>query len=128
MLGRLSLLEGNFSEATRRLDEASRKVPRSAGVYLSLARAYFKAGELQRAKEQVQKALELKPGLCEALVFLARVQLRKQDYSAALATCHEVLERFPGDTEALMLGGVAHMERGETDEIWLFIQEGEEIK
>ncbi len=81
---------------------------RSALVQAALGRAYLlsfaltkDAGAAERAKAAAARALALDPGLPEAQVTTARLSLATGRPAEALPIVRKVLEKSPGDVEAL---------------------------
>jgi tetratricopeptide (TPR) repeat protein len=84
LVAKLSVSESRFDEATRELDEALEFIPGDEGTTLDDAVAWFRAGNVQRARELVQSVVNDHPGNAGAQNALGRIDLFRGDFPAAI--------------------------------------------
>jgi tetratricopeptide (TPR) repeat protein len=84
--GYVSLVQGDADSALSQLDLAAKKSPASFILQLELGRACSMAGEMERARVELEKAYRMNPGDPEIIHLLAAVdiQLARFDEAAAL--------------------------------------------
>ena len=86
---------------------------RAADYVYQRGAAYHRAGELERAAADYDRALELDPGQMAARVGLARISTARGDDASVLALTGAVLEREPDHELARLLRGAAHQALGQ---------------
>jgi len=79
-LGLIHLRSGRTAMAVQLLESAVRADPASATRHLNLAAALLAAGNLDRAKAEARRALDLEPLLQDAYVLLAEIEPRRAAY------------------------------------------------
>jgi len=70
--------------------------PKSTAPYINLAMAYRKQKKLDKAEEQVKKALELNPTHPAANDEYAKIQRRKGNFAEARKLYEALLDEYPG--------------------------------
>ena len=83
-LANLSLSESRFDEATRELDEALNFAPADAEIATDAAVAWFRAGDVKKARELVTSALSVNARHARAQNVLGRIDLFRGDFDAAI--------------------------------------------
>lgn len=105
LLARTLLAQG---QAKKLIDEFSKielSGEAAANLKTTLNQAYRAGGNLEAAKAAIAAALAAKPDYAPALLADARTKAAEKDYVGALSIVDGVLEKTPGDVEALMLKG-----------------------
>ena len=85
-------------------------------VILLLGRAYYAAGELGAARQELTDLLAMVPGLTSARRMLADIQLRLQDYDEVLRNASILLQADPQDVEIRMLAAQALLAQRKVEE------------
>ena len=88
------LLQGDLKGAEYAFTRVTEAQPEYADGWLNVARALIQEGEIERAKEFIAKALQLKPDLGRTLFFLAMAQKTDGDYDEALASLQKVAAQY----------------------------------
>ncbi|MEK6744936.1 MAG: tetratricopeptide repeat protein [Nitrospirota bacterium] len=91
--------------------------PESAYGHAGLGAAYLDrqdASDLERAEQELTKALTLEPSLQEVFVPLGHVRLIRGDFEGALYFYSQALRKDPADTEARLNRGIALERLGRT--------------
>ncbi|PYT68526.1 MAG: hypothetical protein DMG39_20925 [Acidobacteria bacterium] len=83
-LANLSVSESRFDEATRELDEALKFAPGDTEITTDAALAWFRAGNVKKARELVGSALAKDPRQARAQNVLGRIDLYRGDYESAI--------------------------------------------
>jgi len=108
------LLAGCASTAEREADEGKRR--RLVETNVQLAEVYLQRGQLEFAKEKLEKALAVDPNDRHANNTMALLQWRLRDYAAAEAHFQRAVAGQKGNGEAHNNYGVFLCERGRVDE------------
>jgi protein O-mannosyl-transferase len=103
---------GKWSEAERLLDEVEKRAPDYAPAYVSLGVMSLRRGELPRAAELFEKALDLDERNEAALYNLGAIHFNRKDYAAAVAVLEEGASYWPANAGMHALLGAALAERG----------------
>jgi len=111
--GRILLAGGKPQEALPQLEKAVKAEPNSAGGYYFLGLAQRSAGLADPAKSSFAHALELNPGLTEAAVNLARLDVRTGDYDEALRLAGNALKTTPNLPSAYLASAEAWEAKGD---------------
>jgi TolB-like protein/Tfp pilus assembly protein PilF len=127
--GRYHLLRRNRDDlalALERLRASVARDPRSALAWAELGHATAEEADhglapadeaYRRAREMIQRALDLEPDLSEAYARLARIQVvRDWDWPAAEASFLRAIDRGPGNVSAIHGAAVLLQALGRTDE------------
>ncbi|HEY3444571.1 MAG TPA: tetratricopeptide repeat protein [Paludibaculum sp.] len=91
------LLQGDLKGAEYAFTRVTEAQPEYADGWLNVARALIQEGEIERAKEFIAKALQLKPDLGRTHFFLAMAQKTDGDYDGALVSLQRVAAQYPRD-------------------------------
>lgn len=76
-----------------------------ADLQTSLAAAYAMGNDLDKARDAIETALRLKPGLASATILKARLKAAERDLDGALALLDQVLANDPNNDRAGLLKG-----------------------
>jgi len=104
--------EREWSEAQRLLDEVEKRAPDYAPAYVSLGVMSLRRGDLPRAAELFEKALDLDERNQAALYNLGAVHFNRKDYAAAVAVLEEGASYWPANAGMQALLGAALVEMG----------------
>jgi len=91
------LLQGDLKGAEYAFTRVTEAQPEYADGWLNVARALIQEGEIERAKEFIAKALQLKPDLGRTHFFHAMAQKTDGDYDGALVSLQKVAAQYPRD-------------------------------
>jgi tetratricopeptide (TPR) repeat protein len=69
------------------------RAPDNPVAHYNLGRAYVARGEWAQAKQQFQKAIEIKPDYALPRITLAQLEISQREYEAALKGAQEILEK-----------------------------------
>src|SRR5256885_17200285 len=83
-LGNLSASESRFDEATRELDDALKFAPGDPDIIVDAAIAWFRAGEVQKARQLAQTVAHGNPRIAPAQNILGRIDLYRGDFPDAI--------------------------------------------
>ncbi|MEJ2576127.1 MAG: PEP-CTERM system TPR-repeat protein PrsT [Gammaproteobacteria bacterium] len=99
LAGMAQLQAGEFNSAVRTLEQLTETRPDYVEGWFQLARAQTAAGDLARARASFRRAIELDADhrLPILWVGLGELELRAQDYAAALAHAERMQQQFPDD-------------------------------
>ncbi len=75
----------------------------------NLGRAHAARGEYEQARQQFQKAIEIKPDYIPARLALAQLQLSRSEFDAALKTAEAILGIDKGNVNARLIQSAALM-------------------
>jgi tetratricopeptide (TPR) repeat protein len=107
-IANLSVSESRFVDATRNLDEALKFAPGDPEIATDAAVAWFRAGEVQRARELVASALAANPHLARARNVLGRIDLFRGDFESAIQELRAAVD-ISEDFETSYFLGVAYL-------------------
>jgi tetratricopeptide (TPR) repeat protein len=107
------LHEERFREAIVELRNVLKRDAKNAYAYYFLGIAFFEIGEVEAARDAYAASLRLAPGHLGARVALAHVLRILGDVRGAIRQGMTVLERAPGDPDALHAIGLAYHARGD---------------
>ena len=110
----LVLIAGCASEATREADEA--KQAQLVGTNVQLANVYLQRGQIEFAKEKLDKALAIDPENSQANNMMAVLQWRFKDYDAAERYFKVAVREDKKNAEAQNNFGAFLCERNRIDE------------
>jgi tetratricopeptide (TPR) repeat protein len=80
----LSVSESRFDEATRELDQALKFAPADPDIAVDAAIAWFRAGDVKKARQLAQTAVAENPRHARAQSVLGRIELYRGDFPAAI--------------------------------------------
>lgn len=83
-LGNLSVSESNFDQAARELDEAMKFAFGDPDISVDAAVAWFRAGEVKKARQLAQSVVAGYPRHARAQNVLGRIDLYRGDFDAAI--------------------------------------------
>lgn len=113
---------GNFYLQTRMPDKAEKAFLKAIDVSETpvnekaiLADFYFKTRQYEPAATVVDSALESNPGHAQANLVKAKLLVREQENSRALAILDQLTKDFPRWGEVYYQKGVAHLNKGEIE-------------
>ncbi len=80
----ISVSESRFDEATRELDQALKFAPTDPDIAVEAAIAWFRAGNLEKARQLAQAVAAVHPRHARAQDVLGRIELYRGDFPAAI--------------------------------------------
>ncbi|MGD2294508.1 MAG: sulfatase-like hydrolase/transferase [Candidatus Aminicenantes bacterium] len=129
-LGMAYFNKGNLERALEAFNIALRIDDRFPIVYSNLGTLYFYAyqrgqnpQDLQKSKQNYQKALELDPYYGAAYYGLGRIQLQLRDFDKAIELLNKSLELKSGIADALYFLGIAYLEKGNKSKALIYFLE-----
>ncbi len=105
--GYVALVQGNADRAIQKLGIAARKSPSSFIVRLELGRALSLAGDFEKARGELDRALRLSPADAEATNLLAAVQIELGQFEEAATLLQPLADGNQAPPEASFLLGRA---------------------
>ncbi len=117
--GHVRLLLGEITQAQLekelypreiREDTAARK---KAKRYLNLGRTLMDRGLQEKARQELEKAVQADPSFLEPHILLARLYLQGKEATEAMAELDQALKLDPGSKDAKLLQGIAYAAQGE---------------
>ena len=107
----LLLDKGEITQALADLQQVVTHAPDNAVAHFQLGRAYAAHLETEQARQQFQKAIELRSDFIQAHVALAELQLdpRRPDYDAAIRSAQEILKIDQNSGPAKLIEAAALM-------------------
>ncbi len=111
-MGRVEALRGNPQSALKRFETAIEIEPHEASAHLALGGVLETLGKVEDAQAAYFRSLSADPLLTEASRRIAALQIGRNEADQALARLDQTLESTPGDGEALLLRGRAHLALG----------------
>ena len=116
ILGTIKLQQNRLEDSARLLGEAIRLEPRLVGAQLSLAQVYTLQNKPDLALARYRKVLELDPDNPSARLALARAEVEKRNYEAALKLTEPVRSVLRESPEGLYVIAAALLKTGRRDE------------
>ncbi|MGJ5818228.1 tetratricopeptide repeat protein [Paludibaculum fermentans] len=92
-----SLLQGDLKAAEYGFTRVTEAQPEYADGWLNVARALIQEGEIERAKEFLDKAMKADSSLGRIWFFQAMAQKAEGDYDAALKSLEVAAQKYPRD-------------------------------
>ncbi|HEY3175362.1 MAG TPA: tetratricopeptide repeat protein [Candidatus Polarisedimenticolia bacterium] len=115
------LLQRDYKGAVAAFTRVTQIDPEYADGYVNIARAQIEEGNHSRAREVLERALELAPGLAKAHYFYALTLKSAGRYDEALEHLNRALESFPRDRVVLnQLGRILFLQRRHEEAIAAF--------
>ncbi len=114
-----NIVSHSYEDALAEFSQALSQAPGYLRALTNMARTYLDQAQrlpagsaqvlaaLQQADRLIQQALELEPRNAELYTQMARLQVLREDYEAALETAQYALSLAPTDVEALNTAGLA---------------------
>ena len=112
-LGRAQAASGQASSAVSTFRRLVSMVPKSAEVYHRLAAVLVAAGDLVKAEESLNRAIELDPDYLTALAALAELKFRDRRYEEALEISDRIREKRPDSAVPDALSANVRMRTGD---------------
>jgi len=101
--------KGDVSKALTELTAVVTRAPDNPVARYNLGRAHAALGELEQARQQFQKAIELWPNYVLARLALAQLQVTRSEFDAALKTAEALLAIDAGNINARLIQSAALM-------------------
>jgi tetratricopeptide (TPR) repeat protein len=98
--GKAAMAAGRFADAAAIYEKVVRALPDDAGMRLNLGMALSMAGRPRAATPHLERAVDLKPALTPAWLFLGLCRLESGDAAAASSALRKVLSAEPGNVRA----------------------------
>jgi tetratricopeptide (TPR) repeat protein len=107
-LANLSVSESRFDEATRDLDAALKFAPADPDIAVDAAIAWFRAGDVQKARQLAQSVVADSPRHARAQNVLGRIELYRGDFPAAIRDLQASIA-LDDDFETSYFLGIAYL-------------------
>src|SRR6266568_3998824 len=104
----LSVSESRFDEATRELDEALKFAPADPDIAVDAAIAWFRAGDVKKARQLAQSVVADNPHHARAQNVLGRIDLYRGDFEAAIRDL-QVSVALDDDFETSYFLGISYL-------------------
>ena len=104
------------SQAAAEYTEALRLKPNNPELLEKLAEAYFSLGDMDRARQSGQEALEQNPHRRQVLRLLIHVAMNERDYPTALSLLDRLAALEPDDAWTRVQQGTAYAQTGHPEE------------
>ncbi len=88
-------IEGAKERAVTSLNDAQLLDPKNPGYYLAAAQMAVRVGDLESARGEIMKSLNLKPNYTEALYLLAQLDIGAGDVESAVSTVQSIITLEP---------------------------------
>ena len=112
-LGTLSIAESRYDEAARELDEALKLAPDNPDIAADAAIAWFRAGDIKKARQLAQSMVAANPRHARAQNVLGRIDLFRADFPAAIANLQAAVA-LDDDFETSYFLGIAYLQAKRT--------------
>jgi len=110
------------AEALRHSDELLKQHPELGFAHATRGNALIALGELARARQSLERALELEPGNLAALVALASIATHRGDHAAARRWAEQALAQAPGLPDAVLSLAAAELAAGDAGQAERMLQ------
>ncbi|MBO3744755.1 tetratricopeptide repeat protein [Streptosporangiaceae bacterium NEAU-GS5] len=124
--GRIHQRRGDSSQAVERFQSALNRLPGDQSIRLDLARANWRAGQLQAARGLLNQILVAVPGHSDALADRGQIEVELLEFQDALTSLDNLIRRYPSrqrSPEVRAAHAVALAGIGRTEEASAEIQE-----
>jgi tetratricopeptide (TPR) repeat protein len=101
--------KGDVARAITELNAVVTRSPENPVAHFQLGRAHAARGEYEQARQQFQKAIELRPDYIMARVAHAHLQITRGEFDAALKTAQAVMQIDPNSVNAKLIESAALM-------------------
>jgi tetratricopeptide (TPR) repeat protein len=105
----LLLDKGDINRALTELQSVVARAPNNAVAHYNLGRAHEARGESEQARQEYQKAVEIRPDYLLARLAVAQLQLRKREWDAALRSAEQILKIDKTNGNARLIQSAALM-------------------
>jgi tetratricopeptide (TPR) repeat protein len=106
---------GRFEEAIAAYEEALKLAPGQPVVMLNLGLAYYKIGNLEKAKTTLGAVVRKEPENRQARTLLADCNLRLDDHRRTIELLEPVADQFPEDLAVAYILGNAYLRDGQLE-------------
>ena len=100
---------GDVAKALAELQAVVTRAPDNPVAHYNLGRAHQARGESEQARQQYQKAIDLRPDYVLARLALAQLLVSRDDFDAALKTAEAILAIDKGNVNARLIESAALM-------------------
>jgi tetratricopeptide (TPR) repeat protein len=107
-LANLSVSESRFDEATRELEEALKLAPSDSEIGTDAAVAWFRAGEVKKARQLAESVVAANPRHARAQNVLGRIDLFRGDFDASIRELQASVA-LDNDFETSYFLGIAYL-------------------
>jgi tetratricopeptide (TPR) repeat protein len=121
-LGKALVNTGDHRQAIEKFEEAARLAPDQEGTWLSLAYAYLREGQFDKALTCAEKACEINPEGIENRLLYAQVALKMERLEMATDTVNSILAKSPRHPGAILLMTEILQSAGKRDQALNFIE------
>lgn len=111
-----AMAAGNLDYAFKRVEELRTRRPRDAAPLALLATLYANTGELGKARQAIEQALELRPDSVSYRITAGEIALASADLAAASAAVEAALAREPDSIDVLQLRGRVRFISGQREQ------------
>jgi tetratricopeptide (TPR) repeat protein len=105
----LLLDKGDINRALTELQAVVAHAPTNPVAHYNLGRAHEARGEFEQARQEYQKAADLRPDYLLARLSIAQLQLRRREWEGALRAAQQVLAVDRGNINAQLIESAALM-------------------
>jgi tetratricopeptide (TPR) repeat protein len=104
------LLErGDITQALVALQQVVARAPQNPVAHYNLGRAYFLHGQPEQARQEFNRAIELRTDYMAARLALAQLQVVRGEYDEAQKAAQEILQMDPSNRTAMLIQSQAMM-------------------
>jgi tetratricopeptide (TPR) repeat protein len=114
-LGNLALSQGRYEQATTYLDEAVKQAPGDFGLQVDAAVAWFRRGDVNKAKGQIEAVLAKEPNNAHAHNVLGRIHLFQGNPQASIQELSAAVAQ-QADFETAYFLGIAYLKAKKVSE------------
>ncbi|MFH1674845.1 MAG: tetratricopeptide repeat protein, partial [Pseudomonadota bacterium] len=100
---------GQYKKAVLELKNVLQLDPDCAPAYLYMGRAYFKQGNIKKAKGNLARAVALNEALDDARLDLGTILVVTKESERALEIIRPILDKEPTHAKALLIGAQAYL-------------------
>ncbi len=112
------LLQGDLKGASAAFQKVTEIDPKNPDGWVNMGRAALQEGDMDRARNVLEKALALSPDLARASFFYAKVLRNDGRYDKAVARLRGVLQQYPRDRVVLNdLGRILFLQHKYSDAV-----------
>lgn len=90
-------VQSSYEESIKFYQRALEVNPKNPGIYVSMARSSFAAGENATAKDYISKALEMNPYFVDASFLLSQIQVSEGDIDGAIGSVESSINIQPNN-------------------------------
>jgi tetratricopeptide (TPR) repeat protein len=112
----LLLDKGEVTQALTGLQQAVTRAPDNPVAHYNLGRAYVLHSDIEQARQQFQKAIELRPDYLPARFATAQLQVARGEFEAAMGTAEEILKYDRNSVSARLIQSAALMGQKKFDD------------